>query len=154
MTLFCPLPPFLHPKILQFFQTQFVFTLQPLMTPPPRQFSINFLTPRILPFFLNSPPPPSVPPPLVVQNLPAAEPQTLLEICPLSVNLELTSDRGHAFLTSKNLSKIRARMVHILSSFQVTFWFSSYPSNTRFLWAHFYNLIDWLENVTDKRQKK
>jgi len=68
---------------------------------------------------LNQFPNPS--PPLVVQDLPAAEPQTPLEICPLSVNLELTSDRGHAFLTSKNLSKIRARMVHILSSFQVTF---------------------------------
>ena len=72
------------------------------------------LFPELTPSSLSSPP-------LVVQNLPPVEPQTPLEICPLSVNLELTPDRRHAFLTSRNLSKIRARMVHILNSFQVTF---------------------------------
>ena len=90
-------------------------------TPPPQQFSINFLTPSDFTLFPELTPSSLSSPPLVVQNLPPVEPQTPLEICPLSVNLELTPDRGHAFLTSRNLSKIRARMVHILNSFQVTF---------------------------------
>jgi len=88
---------------------------------PPSAILNQFPNPPDFTLFPELPPSSLSSPPLVVQDLPAAEPQTPLEICPLSVNLELTSDRGHAFLTSKNLSKIRARMVHILSSFQVTF---------------------------------
>ena len=88
---------------------------------PPSAILNQFPNPPDFTLFPELPPSSLSSPSLVVQNLPAAEPQTPLEICPLSVNLELTPDRGHAFLTSRNLSKIRARMVHILSSFQVTF---------------------------------